>query len=158
MKKKNHIILINSFEYYTTLSDASKSSIADSASDQLDISKLYQIFPDDVLGSGQFGIVYGGKVKLRIIDGICCSLLIIWYNIVFLFALQDQSCSKKEIKIFSYKCFCNIRRGILKWLFVSKFQWSTTLYVIMLTFTKKLLIHWIVDQTTNDKLLFWNTF
>ena len=26
-----------------------------------DISQLYQIFPDDVLGSGQFGIVYGGK-------------------------------------------------------------------------------------------------
>ena len=25
-----------------------------------DISQLYQIFPDDVLGSGQFGIVYGG--------------------------------------------------------------------------------------------------
>ena len=26
-----------------------------------DISKLYQIFPDDILGSGQFGTVYGGK-------------------------------------------------------------------------------------------------
>ena len=26
-----------------------------------DIAKLYKIFPDDVLGSGQFGIVYGGK-------------------------------------------------------------------------------------------------
>lgn len=26
-----------------------------------DISKLYQMFADDVLGSGQFGIVYGGK-------------------------------------------------------------------------------------------------
>ncbi len=25
-----------------------------------DISQLYQIFPDEVLGSGQFGIVYGG--------------------------------------------------------------------------------------------------
>ena len=25
-----------------------------------DISKAYQIFPDEVLGSGQFGIVYGG--------------------------------------------------------------------------------------------------
>lgn len=22
---------------------------------------MYQIFPDDVLGSGQFGIVYGGE-------------------------------------------------------------------------------------------------
>ena len=26
-----------------------------------DISLFYQIFPDDVLGSGQFGTVYGGK-------------------------------------------------------------------------------------------------
>lgn len=28
-----------------------------------DISQIYQIFPDEVLGSGQFGIVYGGKYK-----------------------------------------------------------------------------------------------
>ncbi|CAD5121901.1 DgyrCDS10361 [Dimorphilus gyrociliatus] len=40
-----------------------------------DISKLYQICPDDVLGSGQFGIVYGGKhrksgrdVAIKVID------------------------------------------------------------------------------------------
>lgn len=40
-----------------------------------DISQLYQIFPDDVLGSGQFGIVYGGKhrktnreVAIKVID------------------------------------------------------------------------------------------
>ena len=26
-----------------------------------DISQLYQVFPDEILGSGQFGIVYGGK-------------------------------------------------------------------------------------------------
>lgn len=26
-----------------------------------DINSVYQIFPDEVLGSGQFGIVYGGK-------------------------------------------------------------------------------------------------
>lgn len=26
-----------------------------------DISSVYQIFADDVLGSGQFGIVYGGQ-------------------------------------------------------------------------------------------------
>ena len=26
-----------------------------------DISQHYQIFPDEILGSGQFGIVYGGK-------------------------------------------------------------------------------------------------
>lgn len=41
----------------------------------LDISHMYQIFPDEVLGSGQFGIVYGGKhrktgrdVAIKIID------------------------------------------------------------------------------------------
>ncbi|KAI0212920.1 Serine/threonine-protein kinase D3 [Lamellibrachia satsuma] len=40
-----------------------------------DIAKLYKIFPDDVLGSGQFGIVYGGKhrteereVAIKVID------------------------------------------------------------------------------------------
>lgn len=27
-----------------------------------DMSQLYQIFPDEVLGSGQFGIVYGGNI------------------------------------------------------------------------------------------------
>jgi hypothetical protein len=26
-----------------------------------DLSQLYQVFPDEILGSGQFGIVYGGK-------------------------------------------------------------------------------------------------
>lgn len=30
-----------------------------------DISQLYQIFPDDVLGSGQFGIVYGGELNVE---------------------------------------------------------------------------------------------
>lgn len=40
-----------------------------------DISQLYQIFPDEVLGSGQFGIVYGGihrktirPVAIKVID------------------------------------------------------------------------------------------
>ncbi|XP_063776735.1 serine/threonine-protein kinase D1-like [Pseudophryne corroboree] len=43
--------------------------------DNVDISSVYQIFPDEVLGSGQFGIVYGGKhrktgrdVAIKIID------------------------------------------------------------------------------------------
>ncbi|XP_043931929.1 serine/threonine-protein kinase D3-like [Protopterus annectens] len=41
----------------------------------VDISHLYQIFPDDILGSGQFGTVYGGKhrksgrdVAIKVID------------------------------------------------------------------------------------------
>ena len=33
-----------------------------------DISDIYQVFPDDVLGSGQFGIVYGGKHRKRGFD------------------------------------------------------------------------------------------
>ena len=32
----------------------------ESEKNEKDISKAYQIFPDEVLGSGQFGIVYGG--------------------------------------------------------------------------------------------------
>ena len=31
--------------------------------DSHEISQIYQIFPDDILGSGQFGTVYGGKHK-----------------------------------------------------------------------------------------------
>ena len=42
----------------------SKPSPASSAGDkegkETEISQAYQIFPDEVLGSGQFGIVYGG--------------------------------------------------------------------------------------------------
>lgn len=41
----------------------------------VDISQQYQIFPDEVLGSGQFGIVYGGvhrttsrSVAIKVID------------------------------------------------------------------------------------------
>ncbi|KAI5102190.1 serine/threonine-protein kinase D1 isoform X1, partial [Silurus meridionalis] len=43
--------------------------------ENVDISTIYQIFPDEVLGSGQFGIVYGGKhrktgrdMAIKIID------------------------------------------------------------------------------------------
>ena len=42
---------------------------------ETEISKAYQIFPDEVLGSGQFGIVYGGvhrissrSVAIKVID------------------------------------------------------------------------------------------
>uniref|UniRef100_H2ZEV9 protein kinase C n=1 Tax=Ciona savignyi TaxID=51511 RepID=H2ZEV9_CIOSA len=33
-----------------------------------DISQIYQVFPDEVLGSGQFGTVYGGKHRKRGFD------------------------------------------------------------------------------------------
>ena len=40
-----------------------------------DLSQLYQVFPDEILGSGQFGIVYGGvhretgkEVAVKIVD------------------------------------------------------------------------------------------
>lgn len=40
-----------------------KESTGESDERITDISQLYQIFPDEVLGSGQFGIVYGGILK-----------------------------------------------------------------------------------------------
>ena len=33
---------------------------------ETEISKAYQIFPDEVLGSGQFGIVYGGVHRYQL--------------------------------------------------------------------------------------------
>lgn len=43
--------------------------------ENVDIATVYQIFPDEVLGSGQFGVVYGGKhrktgrdVAVKVID------------------------------------------------------------------------------------------
>ena len=48
---------------------------SDNSSHSRDISSQYQIFPDEVLGSGQFGIVYGGihktngrSVAIKVID------------------------------------------------------------------------------------------
>eukprot|EP00061_Rhincodon_typus_P016210 g44301.t1 len=42
-------------------SNCDKINCQHSYSLKLDISSVYQIFADEVLGSGQFGIVYGGK-------------------------------------------------------------------------------------------------
>uniref|UniRef100_A0A3B4Y893 Protein kinase D1 n=1 Tax=Seriola lalandi dorsalis TaxID=1841481 RepID=A0A3B4Y893_SERLL len=53
----------------------SKTPLHDCCCVSQDINSVYQIFPDEVLGSGQFGIVYGGKhrksgrdVAIKIID------------------------------------------------------------------------------------------
>lgn len=51
-------------------------SLSDSSEENVqDMSQIYQIFPDEVLGSGQFGIVYGGfhkkthrEVAIKVID------------------------------------------------------------------------------------------
>ncbi|XP_066438638.1 serine/threonine-protein kinase D1-like isoform X1 [Eleutherodactylus coqui] len=62
----------------TATKDSAQSSIPGASlkpQHSVDISHMYQIFPDEVLGSGQFGIVYGGKhrktgrdVAIKIID------------------------------------------------------------------------------------------
>uniref|UniRef100_A0A8C8RUN5 Serine/threonine-protein kinase n=1 Tax=Pelusios castaneus TaxID=367368 RepID=A0A8C8RUN5_9SAUR len=38
--------------------------------ENVDISTVYQIFPDEVLGSGQFGIVYGGRTNIYKYDSL----------------------------------------------------------------------------------------
>ena len=43
-----------------TVKEAEKEKEKDKEGRETEISKAYQIFPDEVLGSGQFGIVYGG--------------------------------------------------------------------------------------------------
>lgn len=47
----------------------SASDSNDSEDKVTDMSQLYQIFPDEVLGSGQFGIVYGGTFWTTMVLG-----------------------------------------------------------------------------------------
>lgn len=58
-----------------TNSSSSKEQLSEPEEQITDISQLYQIFPEEVLGSGQFGIVYGGihrkshrPVAIKVID------------------------------------------------------------------------------------------
>uniref|UniRef100_A0A023F3P7 protein kinase C n=2 Tax=Triatoma infestans TaxID=30076 RepID=A0A023F3P7_TRIIF len=46
-----------------TTNHSTTSDCNDSESKITDMTQLYQIFPDEVLGSGQFGIVYGGAYR-----------------------------------------------------------------------------------------------
>lgn len=59
----------------STRSESTNATTAESEDKVTDMSQLYQIFPDEVLGSGQFGIVYGGvhrkthrSVAIKVID------------------------------------------------------------------------------------------
>lgn len=58
-----------------TSTRSSSDSSSDSEGRATEITQIYQIFPDEVLGSGQFGIVYGGmhkkthrSVAIKVID------------------------------------------------------------------------------------------
>lgn len=58
-----------------TTTRSSSDSSSDSEGRATDITQIYQIYPDEVLGSGQFGIVYGGvhkkthrSVAIKVID------------------------------------------------------------------------------------------
>ncbi|XP_066588037.1 serine/threonine-protein kinase D1 isoform X2 [Prorops nasuta] len=58
-----------------TASHSNQEQLTEPEENVTDISQLYQIFPDEVLGSGQFGIVYGGvhrktnrAVAIKVID------------------------------------------------------------------------------------------
>jgi hypothetical protein len=63
-------------------------TIVTSRSENRDISELYKINPVEVLGSGQFGTVYGGKYLISIlINGIVQSCL-------FLKVIQSKQMNK----------------------------------------------------------------
>lgn len=62
-------------EIYTFPIRTFSESCCDSEENVQDMGQLYQIFPDEVLGSGQFGVVYGGihkksqrEVAIKVID------------------------------------------------------------------------------------------
>jgi len=52
--------LIDDFFFLFDLTEPSDSNGDREQEIGSDIGQVYQIFPDEVLGSGQFGVVYGG--------------------------------------------------------------------------------------------------
>ncbi|KAK2088753.1 Serine/threonine-protein kinase D2 [Saguinus oedipus] len=70
--------------------------------ENVDIATVYQIFPDEVLGSGQFGVVYGGKhrktgrdVAVKVIDKLR-------------FPTKQESQLRNEVAILQYQHPSNI--------------------------------------------------
>jgi hypothetical protein len=55
-----HFDILTFFKYGNFVLFFSFSQVEQDKNKEKDISQAYQIFPDEVLGSGQFGIVYGG--------------------------------------------------------------------------------------------------
>ncbi|XP_041452383.1 serine/threonine-protein kinase D1 [Drosophila obscura] len=67
-----------------------------------DMGQLYQIFPDEVLGSGQFGVVYGGvhkktkrEVAIKVIDKLR-------------FPTKQEAQLKNEVAILQNICHCGV--------------------------------------------------
>ena len=85
---------------------------------------MYQIFPDDVLGSGQFGIVYGGKIDLRLLTSlslIVCAwdnlfvgvILVTDYEIFILLCVLNLSTNTSVQKTFSRNSKANASEFII---------------------------------------------
>ena len=82
---------------------------------ETDISQAYQIFPDEVLGSGQFGIVYGGvhrissrSVAIKVIDKMIITIVTMIIIIIIVaikvidkmrFPTKQEAALKNEVSI-----------------------------------------------------------
>ena len=75
---------------------------------ETDISQAYQIFPDEVLGSGQFGIVYGGvhrissrSVAIKVMIIIIIITVIITIKVIdkMRFPTKQEAALKNEVSI-----------------------------------------------------------
>lgn len=53
-----------------------------------DIGQVYQIFPDEVLGSGQFGVVYGGIINNKKKGGGKHLFLYLYLTLIYVWLLK----------------------------------------------------------------------